>query len=794
MAIAKFEALCEVKDVLACASNISALYASPSSIEANINAAETAEAAATIATNFMKSPEGKKFYAVNSNAPTQYLNIGETNVTATSTKLYAEAVMEVEYAGGGRYYMKGIKNATYACTPNQSSNISTTSTKGSAETFFILNKDNTDDNKVYFSNKKTSSGYYGAIHYSGSYIYKCVGWTYDSPASQWDITYITDEDYENLCNVNDVTYNVLLVASGAVKATTVETEVIGSDLTVPALIAKDFCTYTFYSDAACTSEITTVANAATSTVYALTSYTMPFAVSENYASATWHNMKLQGRYPLYNSGNTPNVTLPDAPGTEDNVEWAFIGNPYDGFQIINKGAGDGNVLGAPNGAASDGNTGGNTYATFATAGTQDNELWFPRSSTHYTNGFFLFDGEGYALNYRSPNNLAFWTTGYGPGSTFTVSSVEDNAAELLEIANRLDDYTYGAGLGKYSLSGVYAGRESSMESTIIPGLKSSYSYEKLLNARGLESSKSLNMPTAGMFLRFHMEGENATPYVKGGNAGSPIVTSPSADGDRSIFYYDDDKLLAYTNGIYAGKDCWDMCALGGTAPVSFSEHGNYHGRYQVTASGKIWHVDDNTKSNPMNRVSPATGSLNTAIVVEEITTLPVSISTAGYATFCSPVAVTIPSGVTAYIATDEGDYLHLEAIAGDIIPANAGVILAGTPAIYDFDITTGGSVEGNELTGTVPAISRPVGSYILSNGSEGVGFYPDGAESIPGFKAYLAAGGGSVKPFRFDDADAIKSLVDALPENRVIYNIAGQRVDKLQRGVNIVNGKKVIVK
>ena len=78
------------------------------------------------------------------------------------------------------------------------------------------------------------------------------------------------------------------------------------------------------------------------------------------------------------------------------MEWAFIGNPYDGYQIINKAADDGKVLGAAS-AASDGANGGNTYDTFATAGTQTYEHWFPKSSPSATDGFYLFDEEGYAL-------------------------------------------------------------------------------------------------------------------------------------------------------------------------------------------------------------------------------------------------------------------------------------------------------------------------------------------------------------------------------------------------------------
>ena len=41
---------------------------------------------------------------------------------------------------------------------------------------------------------------------------------------------------------------------------------------------------------------------------------------------------------------------------------------------------------------------------------------------------------------------------------------------------------------------------------------------------------------------------------------------------------------------------------------------------------------------------------------------------------------------------------------------------------------------------------------------------------------------------------AISEINGAAAENGAIYNLAGQRVNKAQKGVFIVNGKKVIVK
>ena len=42
--------------------------------------------------------------------------------------------------------------------------------------------------------------------------------------------------------------------------------------------------------------------------------------------------------------------------------------------------------------------------------------------------------------------------------------------------------------------------------------------------------------------------------------------------------------------------------------------------------------------------------------------------------------------------------------------------------------------------------------------------------------------------------EAVKTAEGADLENAVIYNLNGQRVEKAQKSINIVNGKKVIIK
>ncbi|MBO7118986.1 MAG: discoidin domain-containing protein [Bacteroidaceae bacterium] len=91
------------------------------------------------------------------------------------------------------------------------------------------------------------------------------------------------------------------------------------------------------------------------------------------------------------------------------------------------------------------------------------------------------------------------------------------------------------------------------------------------------------------------------------------------------------------------------------------------------------------------------------------------------------------------------------------------------------------------------------GIYALAKKNDKVGFYPVAATvTIPAGKAYLKIEtevGGEVKGFygfEEDDATGISNLNVDLNANEAIYNLAGQRLQKMQKGINIINGKKVL--
>ena len=173
------------------------------------------------------------------------------------------------------------------------------------------------------------------------------------------------------------------------------------------------------------------------------------------------------------------------------------------------------------------------------------------------------------------------------------------------------------------------------------------------------------------------------------------------------------------------------------------------------------------------------------------------ISEAGYATlYVADTDVEIPAGVTANAGVLEGNWLVMKAIEGKIAAGEA-VVLKGDAGIYSFVPTTGATkAAANDLKGAA-VDTDATGKYVLAQPeNEAVGFYLANGGKIAAGKAYLELPAAGVKAFYFeaDDATAINEVNAqcSMVNGQSIYNLAGQRINKLQKGINIVGGKKIL--
>ena len=189
----------------------------------------------------------------------------------------------------------------------------------------------------------------------------------------------------------------------------------------------------------------------------------------------------------------------------------------------------------------------------------------------------------------------------------------------------------------------------------------------------------------------------------------------------------------------------------------------------------------------------------------------VNIGATGYATlYYSDRALVVPENVAAYtykVTNGKLDESYLYN-AGETIPAATGVVLKAAAGEYTFAASQkAGDVDAdNLLKGSDEATLTTGGAvyYKLSLNKAGdansVGFYygaADGAAFTNGaHKAYLALPAASgVRAYLFN-GNTTTGIQNATSNNAAtqVYDLQGRRVQSAQKGLYIINGKKVLVK
>lgn len=193
-------------------------------------------------------------------------------------------------------------------------------------------------------------------------------------------------------------------------------------------------------------------------------------------------------------------------------------------------------------------------------------------------------------------------------------------------------------------------------------------------------------------------------------------------------------------------------------------------------------------------------SVNGIKSTSEVTALSilVTVGSAGYTTFIPYSAVEIPSDVKGYIVTATGDD-NVTLTEKTSVPASTPIIIEAAAGNYNMPVITTSpeDVSDNILLASDGTIEGD-GSTIFALGNKsGVGFYlVANGQTVPAGKAYLSVPA-AVKgflAFDFGDIDAIKTVQGAGLKDAAIFNLAGQRMSRMHRGVNLVNGKKIILK
>lgn len=338
-----------------------------------------------------------------------------------------------------------------------------------------------------------------------------------------------------------------------------------------------------------------------------------------------------------------------------------------------------------------------------------------------------------------------------------------------------------------------------------------------LEAAAADASKFIiNTPADGSYIRIRATNTAHTgmPYltsdlsdVEGKTARAALVSGAN-NAANSIFYYKDQKLIAYGTGYKATLDDVSLGYKGivdGTA-VTFKAateaRGEYNVVYNAGSKGNRKLYTDVSGSKYYTDAYDVTKNHNRCrFWLEAVTSLPVSVSAAGYATLYAPVALTIPKNVQAYTASFADNKVTLTPIEGTI-PANTGVVIEAAEGTYNFAITTTEATATSDLRGDVATANVDAASaaYILGKtDAQGVGFFKLNStdRAIKGGRAYYVAPNAGAAAYLFNgNVTGLEAIKTALNDaNAPIYDLSGRKVAKaVKGGLYIKNGQKFIVK
>ena len=196
------------------------------------------------------------------------------------------------------------------------------------------------------------------------------------------------------------------------------------------------------------------------------------------------------------------------------------------------------------------------------------------------------------------------------------------------------------------------------------------------------------------------------------------------------------------------------------------------------------------------------------VPLERINTTKVAIGSSGYTTLTLIHSAKVPTGTKAYTATINNGSIELTEVRK--LAKGVGYIIwstNGTSGTYDFNAAKEAVVEPSEnmMKGVLKntTLNGDGSIYLLSlyNGVVGFRCLGNNTYNLPAGKAYLKSEGTSESVerdflnFGGDETDIEDTKEDEIinSRNNTTYNLAGQKLSAPQKGLNIVDGKLVLL-
>ena len=285
----------------------------------------------------------------------------------------------------------------------------------------------------------------------------------------------------------------------------------------------------------------------------------------------------------------------------------------------------------------------------------------------------------------------------------------------------------------------------------------------------------------------------SSPFITAANA--ETVSGANQNGTVNIVYNRINKTDIVSETVV-------LCDAAGNASeydwISFNGNGfdsdknvSYSTTANASATARTAYLKINAEAT-INGVQKAFES--PVFSVTQKAAFVVNITSVGYRTYVAPANVSFPE-VTAFTVTATTETtVKMEEV--EAVPEGTGLVLKGEGDYFVLEEATAPEPVYNLLIVSDGTVIGGSGAYALSNKSKGVGFYPvkDGV-TVPAGIPYLQISNEAKSFYGFeeDDATGIDSVAsDSSVTSANIYNVAGQRLQKMQKGINIINGKKIL--
>lgn len=284
-------------------------------------------------------------------------------------------------------------------------------------------------------------------------------------------------------------------------------------------------------------------------------------------------------------------------------------------------------------------------------------------------------------------------------------------------------------------------------------------------------------------------------------AGKVTLTTDKAEGEGFRWWKNTDGIYdfrAYSYSVFtisvAEGYYITSITMKGAIPLSSLKAND-----ENIENGKWSGMSQSVEFSPSNILYIKSITVNYTQQQESLTT-----AASGFATYVANYPVDYSKlGLTVYeVAVNQEQTKVIYTPFTGAVPAGMAVLVQGVPN-KEYSLTPATVADHSYKTdlrasdGTVKAADSEIYAFATLRGISGFKLVTDGVV-IPAKKGYLklTSAGSAKNFFAFDDVDTGIGHIDAnnMGTTSVVYNLAGQRVDKYYKGIVIENGKKIIRK